>query len=300
MWTRCKNAPRVCKHAKKTYQLSNGIFNRSTCLTDLARAFSSKLDIDPVNEKQKKLIEDFRRSREYNEAYTRMQAKEGKSRYQQMISAIRPMNVFDTPFTLDNISVYLANTKRKMEIKSQSYNELRIEKLGHDIGAAHFVLFRRGAVKFYGMDKWLRWTTEKKYTDVEGLPGFYKEGYQIEAIDLGNVNVYYEGLKNLEPLKRMTFLSLENNPLVDDWYLDYLSNFPSLEYLNLKNCPLISHRGIAILHKLDRLQTLLLKNDKTTPSNEMKLAVLNLLEYNPGLSIDIDPSTQESIAPSSV
>lgn len=90
----------------------------------------------------------------------------------------------------------------------------------------------------------------------------------------------------------MKHLAIDNNSLLDDWYLDVISNFWSLEHLSLRNCPRISHRGIANLHKLNNLRTLLIGNDKESPSKEMQLAVLNLLDYMPELYVDIDPTSR--------
>ncbi|KAL1446925.1 hypothetical protein WDU94_010448 [Cyamophila willieti] len=258
----------------------------------------ASLHSDPYSDEQRRNIDHFRRSRAYNEAFTSLKAEEGTSTYQKFVQNIKPLHfIKDTPWTLENIVYTMANAKRKVEIQSQQYDDLRFETLGYEVGTAHFVVYRKGAVKFYNQEEWIRWTTEAKYSEVAGLPYVKDQSYHIAAIDMDNCRLHYEGLKNFDYLKRLKYLSLENNPLLDDWYLDYISNFTSLEYLSIKNCPGFSYRGLGILYKLSNLKTLLIGNDKKSASKEMQLAVLNLLEFKPDLRIDIDPaSSEESVA----
>uniref|UniRef100_A0A8D8Y5C6 ATP synthase subunit s-like protein n=1 Tax=Cacopsylla melanoneura TaxID=428564 RepID=A0A8D8Y5C6_9HEMI len=253
---------------------------------------------DQYSDEQRRIIDQFRRSQGYNEAFTSLKPNDKMTSFEKVMYNIKPLHfIKDTPWTVENIVHMMAEAKRKVEIQSQGYDELRFETLGYEVGAAHFVVYRKGAVKFYNQDEWIRWSTEAKYSEVAGLPYVNDKSYHIAAIDLDNVKLYYEGLKNFDNLKRLKYLSLENNPLLDDWYLDYISNFTSLEYLSIRNCPGVSHRGLGILYKLANLKTLLVGNDKNKASKEMQLAVLNLLEYNPDLHIDIDPAnSKESLA----
>lgn len=282
MWNSCKS--RTCLR----------IFANKTG----ARWISSSDKLDPVNERQRMAVERFRRTREYSEQYTNLKEDLSSAwlvKYQKAMSAIKPLNhIGDTPWTLENLLNMAKRTKRSMEISSQRFDDVRYSMLGYDIGAAHFVVYRRGAIKFYGQD-WIRWTTENKYSEVAGLPFRSMEGYTVEAIDMANVDLHYEGLENLKPLKRLKHLNLAGNKLVDDWYLDVISNFSSLESLDLCNCPGVSHRGLSVLYKLDNLKRLCLKRDKEEPSKEMKLAILNLLDFKPNLEIDIDPAQSLSL-----
>lgn len=258
------------------------------------RSYYSR-DVDPVTEKQRAAIERFRRSRDYTETYTNLTPGDRwlKS-YRQAMSAVKPLNfIKDTPWTLENMVAITKRVKRQMEIRNQGYDDIRYSVLGHDIGAAHFIVYRRGAVKFYGQENWIRWTTESKYSEVPGLPFQKLDGYSVEAVDMSNVELHYEGLENFRALHRIKYLSLAGNKHVDDWFLDVISNFSFLETLDLRNCPGITHRGMAVLYKLDHLKSLLMKNEKQEPSDEMKLAVLNLLDFRPDLQVDIDPTETE-------
>lgn len=257
-----------------------------------ARWISSRDNLNPANERQRKSIERFRQTQEYSEQYTNLKNDPSGwlEKYSKAMGAIKPLNhIGDVPWTLDNLKMIIGRTKRNLEIKTQEFDHVRYMTLGYDIGAAHFVVYRRGAVKFYDKD-WIRWTTEAKYSEVEGLPFSHIDGYTVEAIDLTNVDLYYEGLENLKLLNRLKHLNLAGNYLVNDWYLDVISNFNSLESLGLCNCPGVSHRGIATLYKLDNLKCLYLRNEKQKPSGEMNLALLNLLDYKPDLLVDIDPT----------
>lgn len=100
-------------------------------------------DLDPVTEKQRNAIEEFRRSRQYSEKYSGLAPKEEQSNFQKMIDSIKPLNfIKDTEWTIENLGHIMKNMKRSTEIQNQTFDPLRYEVLGYEIGAAHFVVYR--------------------------------------------------------------------------------------------------------------------------------------------------------------
>jgi len=80
--------------------------------------------------------------------------------------------------------------------------------LGRDLGAAHFIVARKGKVRFMGQDDWI--TDYRKdakpgvddldlpvmRTDLCTMPVKYDPNYRIQAIDASGVALRYEGLAN--------------------------------------------------------------------------------------------------------
>jgi len=143
----------------------------------------------------------------------------------------------------------------------QQFNEERLMALGCDLAAAHFVVYRGGAVKFVGNDQWIRDSKTKSDYD-DDLPNQYDPNYAVEAIDLSNTKIVYEGLKNIENLMSLKWLSFANCVYFNDWCLDRVSgeHRNDLEYLDI-SFTRVTHRGLHALYRFHKLKTL--KVDET-------------------------------------
>lgn len=69
----------------------------------------------------------------------------------------------------------------------------RLDMLGPDLAAAHFIVFREGRVKFHGHTDWVFSNEDDEYD----LPVFKTEGFLLQEVDFSNMRVHYEGLENL-------------------------------------------------------------------------------------------------------
>ncbi|KAJ8909778.1 hypothetical protein NQ315_004985 [Exocentrus adspersus] len=197
-----------------------------------------------------------------------------------------------TPIDLSPSSIknWWAKHKEQVEILSQSYLPERNQVLGNELAAAHFIVYRGGAVKFFNQDKWIKADENEEYD----LPRFYEEGKILEAIDCADMNIVYEGLENLRNLKKVQWLSFNGCERIDDWCIDKISNMfsHSLVYLDLRNCPCITDRGIGALYKLRKLKILYL--DDFLRSTTYEMTCLLLEEANPHLEIRSDPVVFET------
>ncbi|CAG7718465.1 unnamed protein product [Allacma fusca] len=115
----------------------------------------------------------------------------------------------DLDFRIPAIKRYFAKVNEEWEIKLQKYNAQRNAVLGDDLAAAHFIVFRKGRVKFVGQDNWVdKYRTDQEQEENEldlpdmqfdlcVLPTAYDPNYLVEAIDATNIPLRYEGLDNL-------------------------------------------------------------------------------------------------------
>lgn len=199
------------------------------------------------------------------------------------------MKLLQSPinFSPAAIKKWWAKKKEYKEIMMQSYLPERNQMLGNELAAAHFTVFRKGAVKFHGQDKWIR---SNKYDEYD-LPRFYESDKILEAIDCSDMNLYYEGLSNFRNLKQVEWLSLNGVEQVDDWFLDKISNLfsHSLIYLDLRDCPKYTYRGLGALYKMNKLKILLIDDMLMTTNFEM--TCLMLQDVNPHLDIRIGDSS---------
>lgn len=187
-----------------------------------------------------------------------------------------------TPIDLWPSSIMKWRRKKQEEIEKQlqQYLPERNAVLGDDLAAAHFVVFRGGAVKFLGEKNWIRKDKNGNYD----LPGHYSPDKVVEAIDCSDMNLYYEGLDNLRNLNKIQWLSLRGCKNMDDWCMDRIAgSLTSLEYLDIRNCDNITERGIGALYKITKLETLLL--DDRTKTKSLELTCLMLQELLPKLQI---------------
>lgn len=181
------------------------------------------------------------------------------------------------------IKKWWANRREKKMIYLQQYIPERNQKLGNELAAAHFIVHREGAVKFFGEDKWIKADEDKNYL----LPGNYQEDKVLQAIDCTDVELYYEGLVNFRGLRQLEWFSINGCTQLDDWALDRISGLfmDNLLYLDIRNCPLITHRGLASLYKIQSLKILYV--DELTVSNEFEMTCLMLQDINPSLDIKV-------------
>ncbi|CAH1179384.1 unnamed protein product [Phaedon cochleariae] len=201
----------------------------------------------------------------------------------------RLLQRLQTPIDLSpsGIKKWWANKTELKEIILQSYIPERNQTLGNELAAAHFIVHRGGAIKFFDEDVWIKANEMNEYT----LPRFFDEDKFLQAIDCADMKLHYEGLVNLRGLKNVEWLSLNGCEHMDDWCLDMISNIfsHSLLYLDLRNCSNISDKGIGALYKMEKLKILYL--DDFLRSTTYELTCLLLQEIRPDLDIRSDPVT---------
>lgn len=184
-------------------------------------------------------------------------------------------------FSPSSVKKWWKRRKENNAIIMQSYIPERNQTLGNELAAAHFIVHRGGAVKFFGEEKWIK---ANELGDYE-LPKTYQEGKFLQAIDCTGVDLYFEGLNNFRALRQLEWFSINSCKNIDDWGLDRLSNLfkDHLLYLDLRNCPLITYRGLSALYKMEKLKILYV--DNMTESNEYEMTCLMLQEIYPDLDI---------------
>ncbi|CAL8080370.1 unnamed protein product [Orchesella dallaii] len=197
----------------------------------------------------------------------------------------------------ENIRRWYANAVIEEEMKSQAYNPKRNSILGNDLAAAHFVVFRKGKVKFLGQKEWV--TAYRKDAkpetpeedlpvmafDLCTLPTKYDPRFRVEALDCTGVSLHYEGLANFENLRYVKWLSLRDSPYVDDWCMDKIARIfnETLEFLDLSGCKRVTDKGIGTFHRCKNLKAIVVDNMTHLPDLEIVCAMLE--DVNPNLEI---------------
>ncbi|KAL3275569.1 hypothetical protein HHI36_020325 [Cryptolaemus montrouzieri] len=186
-------------------------------------------------------------------------------------------------FSPSSILNWLKNKEKQKDIIMQSYIPERNRILGNELAAAHFVVYRGGAVKFHSQDNWIKADENGEYS----LPENYVRNDYLEAIDCSNMTLYYEGLQNLRNLQRVNWLSINGCENIDDWGLDHIvgSFYKTLFYLDLRNCPSITEKGLTALWKMENLKILYL--DDILRTNEYEMTILMLQDHLPHLEIKV-------------
>lgn len=166
----------------------------------------------------------------------------------------------------------------------QSYIADRNKILGNELAAAHFIVHRGGAIKFYGDKDWIKADDRNNYS----LPRTFDADKILQAIDCSDMELYFEGLSNLRDLTKVEWLSVNCCRKLDDWALDRISNIfsHSLVYLDLRGLPLITPRGLGALNKMQALKILYVDDDMF--SQEFEMTCLLLEELNKDLQIHIE------------
>lgn len=183
-------------------------------------------------------------------------------------------------FWPSTIIKWLKKRRDHIEKHLQQYIPERNAILGNELAAAHFIVYRGGAVKFFGEPNWVK----KNENDEYNLPSKYVPNKIVQAIDCSNVYLFYEGLDNFRNLQKIEWLKLKGCENMDDWCMDRISgSIPTLKYLDIRNCKNITERGIGALYRTKKLETLLI--DDMTKTKSLELTCLMLLELLPRLKI---------------
>uniref|UniRef100_A0A1B6ERZ6 Uncharacterized protein n=1 Tax=Cuerna arida TaxID=1464854 RepID=A0A1B6ERZ6_9HEMI len=175
------------------------------------------------------------------------------------------------------------HAKQKI-IFDQKVIEERLSILGCELAAAHFVVYRGGGIKFYNHD-WIRDDKKKNREYDEQLPNVYHAGYVVEGIDFSGTKILYEGLKNIEKLQSLKWLSFNSCPFFNTWCLDRISGEygMNLEYLDISYTD-VTHQGLGALYRFNKLKTLKVEGLPDDP--EYFLMYLELKKTFPELNIE--------------
>ncbi|CAI6349387.1 unnamed protein product [Macrosiphum euphorbiae] len=197
-----------------------------------------------------------------------------------------PPRIMNYDWSIKSIHSWYKRKRVEFHKYNQRYVTERVKSLGSDIAVAHFIVYRGGAIRFRGQEDFIRWNNKKEEYHVN-LPLTYDPNYFVEAIDAPDLMFYYEGLENFKNLFKLKWLCIRNNPVLDNWCLDYIGHaIPSLEYLDISNCPQVTAGGIAALQKLTKLKTLVINNNNI----EVQMACFALEDIIPGLFVVIQES----------
>ncbi|XP_059162272.1 distal membrane-arm assembly complex protein 2-like [Physella acuta] len=184
------------------------------------------------------------------------------------------LNNFDE-IRLHSMIWYLKTLRKEQKLQAN-----RVEALGYDLSAAHFVVSQGGAVKFLGREAWYVRNKQGKST----LPNISVKGLYIEAIDFHNVAITQEAFENLDKLSQIRYMKFDNCQFFDDWCLARLYCLSeTLEFLDIRNCSEVTDRGLSCLHSLKNLQCLKLSNLKKV--QHIGLITLLLEEALPNLTV---------------
>lgn len=241
---------------------------------------SSSNSKDLSHDENKKLYDKLMRSSYYNE-----KKLESKSFAKWFV----PHYKFGPPRTMaydwSMKSMYNWMKHQKIEYKkyTQRYSVDRVKALGSDIAAAHFFVYRNAAIRFRGQDTFIKWENKREEYNTD-LPNTYDPHFFVEAIDATDLILYYQGLENFKNLYKLKWLRLKNNPVLNNWCLDYIGYaVPHLEYLDISNCPQVTAAGISGLQKLTELKELVIDSSNI----EIQMACFALEDVIPGLFVSI-------------
>lgn len=232
-----------------------------------------------ITESQKKLKWRVKPFEQPNAWYTKFKVfmgEDGEPDRETLVTRLtKPIDL--RPSTLKKMWKF---NKEKQERYLQQFIPERHSTLGNDLAAAHFMVHRKGRVKFVGQQEWTQMDKDGNYS----LPDKYVHGMFVESIDCENMEIYYEGMENLRRLKHLRFLSYKNVKNFDDWSLDRLSGseYESLEVLDLSGTE-ITYRGLQALYRVPSLKKLILHDPYR--SLEWKLTLAMLQDIMPNLEI---------------
>lgn len=201
-----------------------------------------------------------------------------------------PPRIMNYDWSLKSIASWYDRKRIDFQKYNQRYIQDRVKTLGSDIAVAHFVVYRGGAIRFQGQDNFIQWTNKREDYN-KNLPENYNPKYFVEAIDASGLKFYYQGLENFKNLYKLKWLSLRNNPVLDNWCLDYIGYaIPNLEYLDISMCPQVTAAGIAGLQKLTKLKALVINSNNI----EVQMACFALEDIIPELFVSVEENTNKS------
>lgn len=214
-----------------------------------------------------------------------MQDDDEKAKEVVMTKLQKPMNLRPSA-----IKKYWKKIYEKRERYMQQHIPERHNILGNDLAAAHFIVFRKGKVKFQDQHQWTMMDENEEYD----LPSRYQHGMFVEHIDCEGMRIYYEGLDNIRRLHELLTLSFKNVKSFDDWCLDRVSGseFDKLEYLDLSGTN-ISHRGLQALYRVPSLKKLILEDPHRNTEWQLTLAMLQ--DVLPNLEIVETKTISQSV-----
>ncbi|EDW79072.1 uncharacterized protein Dwil_GK12325 [Drosophila willistoni] len=172
-----------------------------------------------------------------------------------------------------NLRNWWDKRKERIERHMQQFIPERHKILGPELAAAHFILYRGGAVKFTEGRRWHRATEDGEFS----LPNKFSPDYKVEALRCDNMILYFEGLENLRCLDHLKFLSFHNVSTFDDFCLDRVSGseYPRLEVLDLSGTR-VTAEGLSCLYRLPSLKLLILNDPKENLEMELATAMLEV------------------------
>lgn len=152
------------------------------------------------------------------------------------------------------IQKWWGNVQIEAAAKDQMYNAQRVAALGFDLAAAHFIIHRKGKVRFKEAQEWVQQDEDGVYE----LARHFQPGVFVEEIDARGVNLVYEGLESMKNLKHLKNLIVAGCPHIDDWCIDRICGeyYDTLEHLDISGCTKVTQRGVAALARLRKLRTL--------------------------------------------
>ncbi|KAH9514533.1 hypothetical protein Btru_025589 [Bulinus truncatus] len=217
--------------------------------------------------------------KEYFDSWKDPKRKRGIS--ESIVTLVQPWISKDYIIDDDSEKLFQHNTKtRKLLREDQRYRRERVEALGYELAAAHFIVHRYGAVKFVGHDAWFL----KKESEANPLPKVFIKNVYLEGIDLSNTLMTSIATENFAHLSHLRYMRLHNCPVLDDWFLAQLYHLKdTLEFLDISNCPEITDNGLSCLHHLSRLKCLRLTNLENV--KHIGLISLLLEDKIPGLMV---------------
>lgn len=172
--------------------------------------------------------------------------------------------------------------QHKHLVLSQVFLRDRLQTLGPDLAAAHFLCFRNCKVRFKGHTHW----TELEPNGTLKIPALYVPGWYIEAIEASTANLVYEGFQNFRNLDHLKYLDLSYCAHMDEWCMDRITGefHDTLEYLNISGCRGINWNGLECVWRLRNLKTLVIKDMEHI--KDLTLICLLLLDVLPNLKIE--------------
>ncbi|KAL7636337.1 UNVERIFIED_CONTAM: hypothetical protein RMT77_013096 [Armadillidium vulgare] len=185
-------------------------------------------------------------------------------------------------FTAEGFKEYMKKVKLRGDLLAQRYIDDRVDLLGPDLAAAHFIVHREGKVRFKGHEEWTQRNEDFEYS----LPKLYDVNYLVEEIDVSEMSIMYDGLQNMENLKFLKTFKACKCPNFNDWCMDRISyQFENtLEELDISHCPKITGKGLEVIAKFKKLK--LLKLHGLEHIENAKLICLLIEECLPGIKIE--------------